>query len=281
MLDAVPHRLGDVGRLNVLSLYTRYIEAVREALWEEPNAWRFKSDARYREVLEHTPLAFAVAMLEWSLRAMPGLEREHVRALCRLNDSVGAPVLEQIFGLGNYAPSNMRYLCHAIKLWQHIDSLGLPRVEIVEIGGGFGGLTTFVRGLAELFDTQIGAYWDLDLPEVATLQYRVARELGVSVFPLEGDDPASLKVIAERTKPLICFSAYAFSEFDQATRDWYAERVLQHCRHGLMIWNFPIAGLKDENGVEFGGPPYPFVEWPITRVPDEPRLYDGHEMVTW
>lgn len=258
-------------------MYEHYLMAVREALAQEPKDWRFKCDARYGEVLEHTPVGYAAAYLHWSLKAMPGLD---VRALCELNDSVGAPVQQPINGLGAYAPSNMRYLSHAIKLWQHIDSLGLPRVELVEIGGGFGGLAVFVRGLADLFKTYLGAYWMLDLPEVATLQYRVARQLGVRVMPQGADTADELGVIADRRYPLVCFSAYAFSEFDQATRDWYADRVLKYCRHGLMIWNFPEAQV-DADGVEFGGPPYQFVEWPITRVPDEPRLYVGHEVVTW
>ncbi len=260
-------------------MYTNYLAAVREALEQQPQDWTFKSDPRYREILEHTPVEFADAMLWWSMGQIPDLDLALVRQLAALNDSVGKPEQQSIKRLGKFAPSNMRYLCHAIKLWQHIDSLGLPDVEVVEIGGGYGGLALYVRGLANLFKTQLGAYWILDLPGVTVLQHQVAQALGVSLFPLDWDSLA-FGVIAKRQEPLVCFSAYAFSEFDQPTRDWYAERVVKHCRHGMMIWNFPQA-IDGGDGRMIGGPPYQFVKWPITRVPDEPRLYDGHEMVTW
>lgn len=265
--------------MHTLAMYRAYLVAVREAIAQPPNQWTFKSDRRYREILEHTPVEFANLMFKWSLKQLPGLDIELVRDLARRNDNLGKPMQNPIDGLGLYAPSNMRYLAHAIRGWQHIDSLGLPAVEIVEIGGGYGGLALWMRGLAHLFGTGLGAYWIVDLPDVATLQHQVAQVLDVRVFPLDWDSPA-IGALANRPLPLVCVSAYAFSEFDQDTRDWYAEHVLKYCRHGLMVWNFPEA-LKDGDDRWFGGPPYQFVEWPITRAPDEPALYEGHEIVTW
>lgn len=262
------------------SLYARYIYAVRDANEvERPEEWNFKSDVRYGEVLEHTPVEFAVEMLKWSIKAMPGLDLELVRSLCDINDSFGKPKQAWIDPLGKYAPSNMRYLCHAIKVWQHIDTLGLSEVEIIEIGGGYGGLALWIDGLRGYFPATLLNYTVIDFPEVATLIDRMFRSLGLPwEFRAFGPEwvPAVSVLPAER----FCVSNYAFSEFDQKTRDWYAERVLEHCQHGLMVWNFPEA-LKDANGQEFGGPPYQFVKWPLTCVPDEPRLYEGHEMVTW
>jgi len=260
-----------------LPIYDRYLSAVREALEQRSDQWNFKSDAGYREVLEHTPVEFADAMLAWSLNALPSLTLDYIRSLCERNDSIGKPVQEPIVGLGTYSTSNMKYLCHAIKVWQHIESLSLPRVHIIEIGAGYGGLTLFVDGLESYFKTPHWTYTSIDLPEVAILQNRVTETLDLSLVAFDMTTP---KFEAIEPGLQFCVSAYAFSEFDQATRDWYAEHVLRHCRHGLMVWNFPQA-LEGIDGRWFGGPPYQFVEWPITRMPDEPRLYDGHELVTW
>ncbi len=265
-----------------MSLYTNYIEAVREAIRQPPDQWTFKSDQRYREVLEHTPREFANLMLKWSLDQLPDLDIELVRTLARRNDNIGKPLQQPIDGLGLYAASNMRYLAHAIRVWQYIESLGLPSVEIVELGGGYGGLAFWVRGMAHLFKAHVGAYWMIDLPDAARLQHQVAQALDLSVYPVSCESPAfpAIGAFAKRENPLVCVSAYGFSEWDQETRDWYAKHLLPHCRHGLMVWNFPTA-LQDDEGRWFGGPPYQFVEWPITRVPDEPALYAGHEIVTW
>ncbi len=259
-----------------LFMYTNYLAAVREALEQQPTEWTFKSDPRYREILEHTPVEFAEQMLLWSIRAMPELDLEHVRSLCRLNDSLGQPVQHIIPELGFCSTSNMKYLCHAIKVWQHIDSLGLDAVDIVEIGGGYGGLALYIEGLRPYFKTEYESYVCFDLPEVGALQNRYAEALDL---PLVAIDQASINLpMVSDTRYAI--SIYAFSEFDQPTRDWYAARVLKQCGHGLIIWNFPEA-LQDRDGRAFGGPPYQFVEWPLTVVPDEPRLYEGHLMVTW
>ncbi len=263
-----------------LRMYWDYLLCVSEALHQQPEQWTFKSDPRYRAVLEHTPRDFAESMLTWSLAQMPSLTCDRIRGLATLNDSVGTPAQESIGQLGMFAPSNMRYLCHAIKLWQHVDSLGLPEVNIVEIGGGYGGLALWVRGLAHLFKTRLHAYWIVDLPEVTILQFMVAQALNVPLFALTPDAPY-FEEFHQGMDALFCFSAYAFSEFDQPTRDWYAEHLLPKCRHGLMVWNFPEGPIKGEDGRMFGGPAYQFVEWPITRVPDEPALYVGHEVVTW
>lgn len=265
-------------KIKPLSNYANYLKAVRVALDQQPAEWSFKSDPGYREVLEHTPVEFAEAMRTWSMQALPGLNVDHVRSLCWLNDSIGKPVQAQIAELGTFAPSNMRYLCHAIKVWKHIDTLRLSRVNVVEIGGGYGGLAFWIRGICHYFRTDVARYAMFDLRDVSKLQQKVLAALEVDAFALDGT--RSDTRWETFGTPSFGVSMYAFSEFDQATRDWYAERVLKQCGHGLMVWNFPQA-QEGADGRWFGGPPYQFVDWPITRVPDAPALYDGHEMVTW
>jgi hypothetical protein len=261
-----------------LSLYTNYLAAVREAIKQKPSEWTFKSDPRYREVLEHTPVEFAEIMLKWSLAQMPNLSIDYVRLLCRQNDSIGTPVQVPIADLGTYSTGNMRYLCHAIKVWQHIDSLDVDQIDVVEIGGGYGGLAFYMKGFSRYFKTGINPYLMFDLPDVVELQQRVLDALDVNAHAFDGI--GSTYPWVQMGHPVFCISMYAFSEFDQATRDWYAERVLKHCRHGLMVWNFPQA-QEDADGRWFGGPPYQFVEWPMLTIPAQPALYDGHLEVMW
>ncbi len=264
----------------MLSIYVNYIEAVREAIKQQPAEWTFKRDWRYREVLEHTPLEFARIMFDWSRKKMPQIDLDLICSLARKNDNFGAPTQLPIEGLGFYSAGNMRYLCHAIKVWQYLDSLKLPEVDIVELGGGYGGLALWIRGLASMFRTHVDSYVMIDLPEVCALQRMVAQHVGLDATAMDGTDETVFAMFEHGTRPLVCLSAYAFSEFEQKTRDWYAERLLKHCQYGWMVWNFPVP-LQDLNGLWFAGPVYQFVDKPITSVPDDPALYDSHETVTW
>lgn len=264
------------------SNYWAYRQAVQRAIQQTPDQWTFKSDPGYREVLEHVTEEQGIAFREWVEDAMPGMNWVHVIRLAERNDSVGAPVRPLTFNdrLGSFSPSNWRYLCHAVKVWQHIDSLGVDEVDVIELGGGYGGLALYVRGLARMFPTRIRDYTMVDLPEVAILQRQVACAAGVDLHTVNGQDASELALVSCGAAPKVLVSAYAFSEFDQDTRDWYAERLVRYCDHGLMIWNFPEPILGTD-GRWYGGPVYPFTSQPLTVTPDEPSLYPGHQMVCW
>lgn len=262
------------------SNYDRYRAAVQRAIVQPWTAWSFKSDPGYREVLEHVSEAQGATFFEWIAQRNPGVTGSLIARLATLNDSVGQPVQAE-FSIGHYSPSNWRYLCHAIKLWHHIDSLNLPEVDGIELGGGYGGLALYVDGLRHLFATTLRSYTIVDLPDVAELQRQVSRALGIPLNAVNGLDGNELELIRPQdATPRVLFSAYAFSEFDQDTRDWYADRLIKHCDHGLMIWNFPDPELT-EDGREYGGPVYPFTDRPLTVTDDEPALYAGHKLVRW
>lgn len=260
------------------SNYWHYRQAVQRAIQQTPDQWTFKSDPGYREVLEHVTPAQGIVLLEWARGQLLQLKWSQIEALATLNDSVGQPLIMSHL---RYSPSNWRYLCHALKVWRHIESLNLPEVDIVELGGGYGGLALYVRGLAREFKTRVRTYIIVDLPEVAELQQRVANAVNVDLVAVSGLDANCLATMRPHDlTPRILVSAYAFSEFDQDTRDWYAERLVSYCDHGLMIWNFPEA-LMLEDGQWYGGPIYPFIDRELTVRSDEPALYAGHQVVTW
>ncbi len=260
------------------SIYGWYRQSIRVALKQKPEEWTFKSDEGYRQVLEHVSKDQGTAFLNWSQAAQPDLDWDLVVRIATLNDSLGKPIQFDYPGLGTFSPSNWRYLCHALKVWQHIDSLGLPEVDIVELGGGYGGLALFVRGLSELFATNIDEYMIVDLREASILQNQFARAVGVPLIAVDGLYPKF--VMEEDTDRQFLVSAYAFSEFDQDTRDWYVERLIRYCEHGLIVWNCPEP-IRDHFERELGGPVYQFIDKPLSIEPDEPNLYIDHKLVRW
>ncbi len=264
------------------SIYGWYRQAVRVAIQQKPEDWTFKRDDGYRQVLEHVDAAQGRAFLDWCATTETTLDWEVVVRLANLNDSFGAPFTADYPGLGQFSPSNWRYLCHALKVWRHIDNLGLEDVDIIELGGGYGGLALYVRGLAAGRDVRLGNYTLVDLPEASILQVKFAAATSTRAQVINGLDADSIGwVLKDGTKgpPRLLVSAYAFSEFDQEMRDWYAERLIRHCEHGLIVWNCPDGFPGFEKPL--GGPVYQFIDQPLTVEPDLPPLYVGHQLVTW
>lgn len=262
------------------SNYDAYRAAIRVALRQNAAEWTFKSDTGYREVLEHVTPNQGARLLEWALSAEPRLRHVSLAKLATRNDSLGQPVTAEYPGYGEFSPSNWRYLAHAVHLWHHIESLGLRQVDVVELGGGYGGLALWGRGIAHLYRTLIRRYTVVDLFEASALQRRYAAMLGVDADTVDGSDPVALQGVVDPSMPTVLMSAYAFSEFAQDIRDWYSDRLIRHCQHGLIVWNFPEA-VMGADGREYGGPVYPFTDKPFTVEPDQPELYSGHQIVRW
>lgn len=260
------------------SNYDAYLDAVRVAITQEPKDWTFKSDPGYRTVLEHVSPGHGGALLMWARAAEPELHTSLIEQAAQDNDSLGTPIT-----FDGYSPSNWRYLAHAIRVWQHIDSLGWSEIDIIELGGGYGGLALYVDALRYFYRTSLQNYTIVDLPEVAELQQRYVAAVGIpAVHAINGLDTTAIDRVRARLfyAPAVVVSAYAFSEFDQETRDWYAERLIRHCDHGIIWWNFPEPVMGDD-GRTYGGPVYPFIDKPLTIEDDDPRIYPGHKIVRW
>lgn len=270
------------------SNYTPYRDAVREALEVPPEAWGFKSDRRYRIVLEHDSLAWA---REWyAVAAETCTNARRWDALLDLfpkmvaeNDRLGVPPTQPCPPLVFVcSPTNFRYFCHASLVLHHLERLALPAVHLVEVGGGYGGLALYLHRMAPLFPTVLRSHTILDLPEVATLQTRYTAAVGIPhVRALNGLDEGALAstFLPNDDIPRYFISAFAFSEFDAETRGWYERRVTRHCPHGFIVWNFhvPLEGFDKT----LGGPLYPFVDAPLEVEPERPSTGPGNLVVRW
>jgi len=260
------------------SNYSDYRECLRQAARQQPAEWTFKSDPLYTRILEHVTPAQGRQFLEqvrgeyaplWP--AIAGL----LPSLVSENDRYGKPDTALFPPLGiRCSPSNMRYLSQALRLLSHAIDMAMGQMHVIEIGGGYGGLALYVHRLSKLFpDVAIDAYTIVDLPEAARVQNMVGAALGVPMVAVNGLDALALSWCLERSRARrFLFSAYAFSEFDAETRDWYEHRVARTCDHGVVIWNFR-QGVKGF-GPLLGGPVYQFVDAPLRVEPDRPDMYE-------
>jgi len=258
--------------------YADYRALLRRVATQQPEEWTFKSDPLYTRILEHVTPAQGRLFLEqvqgeyaplWPTIA--GLLPD----LVYTNDRYGRPETGRFPVLGLVcSPSNMRYLSQALRLLSHAVQMGMTRLHIVELGGGYGGLALYTHRLVHLFPTlTIHAYTIVDLPEAARVQNKMAAALGVPMVAVNGLDALALSWCLERSRaPRFFVSAYAFSEFDAETRAWYEQRVARTCEHGFVIWNFRkgVHGF----GPVLGGDVYQFVDAPLWVEPDRPDMYE-------
>jgi hypothetical protein len=167
------------------------------------------------------------------------------------------------------SPSNLRYLHHALLIWRHIIQSGMGHgIDIVEIGGGYGGLALYVQALVSRFPLfVIRSYTIVDLPEAGALQAAYAYELQTAIKPVDGTNGDAIRAALPLSQDRILISAYAFSEFSPEVRAWYERVVIPHCQHGWLLWNMI--------------PVYNFTAMPLTVVDERPLTGPGNKMVTF
>jgi len=221
--------------------YAGMQQACAESLPLAETEWSFKSDSRYRDILEHVEPQQG----EQILAALPIEFPEHVEvvrqrlpAIAAENDSIGRPFRAGYPSVPVMcSPQNLQYVFHALLLLRYLQKLGTRAPNVVEIGGGYGGMALYTFRLADLFDIDIQTYTIVDIPMVLEIQSRFCAALGITVETIDGSDANALQSLVGRIESPFAFSSYGFAEFDPAMRDWYVECLLQYCPHGLMIWN--------------------------------------------
>lgn len=236
------------------ALYDGYREVLRAEVGRNPEEWTFKSNPVYQQILEHVSydqglayLAQATQHLRWGARL-----RMLIAETALENDRLGQPVRREFDALGiSCSPTNMRYLWHALSIWDHVEQFEIKLPQFVEIGGGYGGLALWLHRLAPM---PIGSFTSVDLPEATAIQDACAREWGLSFSTASAMVPGDFLI-----------SAYAFSEFSPDLRAWYEQQVVRHCPHGWLAWNMI--------------PVYPFTDKPLYIEDEQPLTGAGNKIV--
>lgn len=146
-------------------------------------------------------------------------------ARCVPNDAVGAPRLLTLNGLGQVSPYTLRYLKVAYDLRTLFGSL--DGLDIVELGGGFGGQCAV---LSRLFKWR--SYTLVDLPETLMLAERYLTQLNIDRVRFVTDDSD-----VGRQRVGLFLSNYAYTELNAALRHRYRDTFLAAADRGFLLWN--------------------------------------------
>lgn len=232
--------------------YTSYEQVVSNQIKKNSiHDMDFKSNPYYCQVLEHVDQGFGYQYLSLIQQEFPE-SLDKLEQFIELNDKYGKPNKCTIDKY-NCSPTSLRYFYQALLILKYIRELGLDSVDIVEIGGGYGGLCL---ALYTLNKDVFNSYTICDLLPVMKLQ-----EMYLGAFNIS---------LSSEIKPnSILISCYGLSELDPYTRDGYINALNKSIQHGFIVWNVP--GCNIEQILKRVGM--------CTIIPERPMTREGNVFV--
>jgi len=184
-------------------------------------------------MLEHPSISqYLMALGQLNLVKKLGVNLDDVKEFASKNDSVGGPELCTIEEGFMCSCASMRYTAHSILAIRHFLQFS-NEIDIVEVGGGYGGLALAFHFFAPKMGLTIKSYTIVDLPSPVKLQAKYLEKMGVTNIGFS--DAATYG--SELPDGLFLVSNYAFSEFSEKIRTCYEKVLFPKLRHGYMLWN--------------------------------------------
>jgi len=201
-----------------------YFQVCREAVQSEEAFKHFRSDPRFRVVLEHVTKDLGAEYRRITLQRFPEMEL-WLKIIAAVEEVGGPPELYDYGDGVSLSPTTWRYLKVVSDLRQLFPDLLEP--NMVEIGGGYG-------GQCRVISMMLGfkSYTLLDAQEPVDLQRKYLSHI------LDGLDQhcvvcTTLDKVGSVDYDLV-ISNYAFCEFSEELMHEYAQRVISRSKRGYI-----------------------------------------------
>jgi hypothetical protein len=214
-------------------MYTTYTQYVADVC-NRNDLSDFKRNEAYRGMLEHVSPEFGTQYLS-AIRGYTDLSLEDIGSFSTLNDSLGKPITAEYSGL-SISPSNLRYIFQSHLILTHLRTLALPQIDIVEVGGGYGGLCLALHHFAEKYGVKINSYTIIDLTDPSRLQKLYLSTIAPTL-QVDFVDAATFGAGIEKTN-MFLISNYCFSEIAENLQKEYIAKLFPKVSHGFMAWNW-------------------------------------------
>lgn len=217
------------------NIYT-HVQVCRDSLVNPEVYNNFKRNTQYTKILEHCPYNIAALALRTILHKYGTLLPWNEISK---NDSIGNPIVydfKSVFDefemaqVSNYifSATTIAYVYQAMDILTHYNE----DLNIVEIGGGYGGLCYILHVLLYKFrHTRITSYTIIDIPDVGAHQKKYLQDMGLPLVNI-----MSCHTIIPKDYDL-CISIYALGEFTRSIIDNYNTNVLSRCKNVYFWWN--------------------------------------------
>jgi hypothetical protein len=243
--------------------HDEYIQVITENLELIKEEWFFKLDPRYTRILEHLIKKHAnkyLSKIASNYSNFFETNKEYLRILCEMNDNYGKPTKFKFVNFKYCSTSNMRYIYHALIIFEHIVKNLLNDIDFIEVGGGYGGLAFFIHKLSPLFGIKINSYTIFDIKEASELQkkYLEAHGINIQTLQLDNFNDSGLSTGS------FLISNHCYSEMTRDLRIGYTKKVFNpYVSYGFFVWN--------------SIPLYNFIEnKKLTKVVENPHIKPGN-----
>ena len=226
---------------NIYDAYSDYVASI----CSNKNLKDFKSNPRYMYMLEHVSKYQGHQYLECIIQRT-AFSRDDVIQFCAINDAIGNPIkvkypdlLQDVY----VSPSSLRYIYHAHLILSYMNSLGKDaQRDIVEIGGGYGGLCLAINHFAPQYGVHINSYTICDLTNIIQLQELYLNEVKLDIN-VNFVDAVTYGADIPHDK-MFLISNYCLSEISLDHQIKYRECLFPKVEHGFFAWNaIPLHSL--------------------------------------
>ena len=208
-----------------------YLQACKEAAEDDSKFAVFKRDPRYTPVLEHVSKEEAELFIQ-EMKNCDITETQWREFLD--NDLLGTPRLEEFgrnYNQSTISPSTVRYIKQALDIYNFF---GVIEGNIVEIGGGYGGLCKTLSVL-----NYFKHYSIIDLTEANALAFKYLNKFPELNNKHSHFDPEYIKN-RDNTflgSPDLVISNYAFSECSRDIQLLYYSKIIKQAHQFYFTYN--------------------------------------------
>ena len=138
-----------------MSIYNTYKLCALQQSKIHPDNWNFKSNDKYTYMLEHVNEHQGNQYLHFIKTKFEEFYNTHssfLKEICSINDKYGKTQKLNFNSFMKCSPTNLRYILHSLLSLEYMKEKNLSEVNIIEIGGGYGGLCFFMCKIAPLYN---------------------------------------------------------------------------------------------------------------------------------
>jgi len=218
--------------------YNKYTNYINKIINTDKLLWTFKSHGLYTDILEHILPYTANLYLSEIKKKFNNFYNKYKTVLiklCNKNDLYGNPNKIMFKDFTTCSSTNLRYILHSLLILTFMKKHKLNNIDIIEIGGGYGGLSFYLHNISLIFNIKINSYTIFDLLNVSKLQkiYLEAIDSTNNMNFYQIDNYKDLK------QNSFLISNYAFSEISMKLQKEYTKKILNpYVSYGFLVWNF-------------------------------------------
>jgi hypothetical protein len=201
----------------------RYNEALQRATSDDEAFNFFRRADGIREIVEGIPACAGQGYYNKLRTSLGDTSLTELWNLIVENDRYGSPETIRLDPHGFAASTTMRYAWNVVDM--KINNVVLDDVNIVEIGGGYGGLCRMIHTFHKP-----KSYTIIDLPNALALAKRYLKCYDIH--------PRMLSCETYDEEPIdTLISNYALTELTRATQITYINKLLKRSKYGYITYN--------------------------------------------